>query len=194
MDPRAVWGKLGGQGEPPTCLGSERGRAIVMGGGRSVWDDLQAAGGRSDDVPKVAVNDVGAHWHGRVEHWLTLHPEYFPGWWGYRKRHGYGDSFPVMRHATHTLPGIVDVVWHLGTFGGTSGLAAVYLALLLGYEQVTLCGVPLDNLGHYFDPPWVTSDFAGDAMRQEWHWARDRIFEGRVKSMSGRTREWLGAP
>jgi hypothetical protein len=65
---------------------------------------------------------------------------------------------------------------------------------MLGYEEIVLAGIPMDNAGHYFDPPWVATDLADSAVATVWREARDRVFDGRVKSLSGNTRDWLGAP
>jgi hypothetical protein len=48
--------------------------------------------------------------------------------------------------------------------------------------------------GHYFDPHWYGSEFQDKPNAMVWKWARDNVFEGRVKSLSGNTKEWLGAP
>ena len=82
---------------------------------------------------------------------------------------------------------------------GSSALPACYVGLALGYESILLAGVPLDDTGHFFDPPedhhlrkdrkW--SNFTNEA--QEYIWRNARL-DGRVKSFSGRSREWLGGP
>jgi len=68
----------------------------------------------------------------------------------------------------------------------------------LGYEEIILCGIPLDDAGHDGEPPWRRTNFtrevAGQINNPEnrfWKEARLKVFEGRVRSMSGRTREWL---
>ena len=53
----------------------------------------------------------------------------------------------------------------------------------LGYSKIYLCGVPLDNGPHYFDPPWTHTNFERSGGLREWQNARDRYFEGRVVSM-----------
>ena len=165
-----------------------------MGGGRTVWEDY----GRWKDsvLPKgeiMAVNDIGSHLHDRLRHWVTLHPEYMPGWMTYRKGHLYGSGDSPMTHSQKLKPG-VDVHWQIQNVGGTSGLFACFVGLMLGYTSIVIAGVPISNDGHYFDPPWVRTDFADIATKNTWRWARDNVFLGRVKSLSGLTREWLGEP
>ena len=141
----------------------------------------------------MAVNDVGCHIHDRVRHWVTLHSEYMAGWKQYREKHLYGSGNPAMTHSYKDKPGI-DVLWRIGNLGGTSGLFACFVGLMLGYERIVLAGVPMTNDGHYFDPPWQRSDFEDKAVAIVWKQAALNIFKGRVTSLSGRTRDWLGEP
>ncbi len=77
---------------------------------------------------------------------------------------------------------------------GTSGLGAILTALALGYEEIVLCGMPLDESGHNGEPPWRKCGFLNEVPDADPHWrlAIDLAFGGKVKSMSGRTKEWLG--
>lgn len=160
-----------------------------MGGGRTVWDDYAKVRPWKGEV--MCVNDVGAHLHDRVRHWVTLHPEYMPGWRLFREKHLYGQGIPAMTHAQKAKPGI-DTVWEVGNVGGTSGLFACFIGLMLGYDEILLAGVTMTNDGHYFDPPWYRTDFEDKAIAAVWREAKANILAGRVHSLSGRTREWLG--
>lgn len=192
MTPEQIWNVLGGVGEPPSRLGRFAGPPLlIMGGGRTVWEDYARVRPWKGEI--MAVNDVGAHLHDRVRHWVTLHPEYFPGWRTYREKHLYGQGVPAMCHSFRQKEG-VDVCWKVGNVGGTSGLFACFVGLMLGYTEIVLAGLPMTNDGHYFDPPWYRTDFADKAVSVVWRQARDNIFAGRVKSLSGMTREWLGDP
>ena len=69
------------------------------------------------------------------------------------------------------------------------------IGLALGYNKIILAGVPLDGSGHFFDPPdKETKQFSGQNIDLEWKWANDKYIKGRVKSLSGRTKEWFGEP
>lgn len=131
--------------------------------------------------------------HERIRHWVTLHPEYMPGWRVYREKHLYGQGVPAMTHSHKSREGI-DVVWKVGNLGGTSGLFACFIALMLGYDEIVLAGVPMTNDGHYFDPPWQYTAFQDRGVTQVWKSANLNILKGRVKSLSGHTKEWLGSP
>lgn len=169
------------------------GGRVAVGGGKyeTVWDDYDKVRPWKGEI--MVVNDVGMHLHDTVRHWVTLHPEYMPGWMAFRKGHLYGSGDSPMAHSHKSKPG-VDVVWSMDQLGGTSGLFAVFLGLLLGYDEIVLCGIPMTGSGHYFDPPWYGSSFADRATELVWKWAQTNVFEGRVTSLSGSTREWLGAP
>ena len=169
----------------PTCSGL----LIVVGSGRGVWDDLS-------ETPKgdiMAVNDIGMHLPYPLAHWYSNDDKMLPHWIRARRPRYVIDYPSNMR--THTCgegpEGIEKWPW---PGGGTSGLGAVFTGLALGYEQIIICGMPLDNGPHYFDSPHTKTNFGnqvpGDRPRF-WTHARDNIFQGRVKSMSGRTKKLL---
>lgn len=200
MELEKLWQILGGTGEIPSRAGKFSGPVLIMGGGRvavggglyeTVWDDFAKVRPWKGEI--MVVNDVGMHLHDRVRHWVTLHPEYMPGWMAFRRGHLYGSGDQPMTHSNKGKPG-VDVIWPMGQLGGTSGLYACFIALLLGYNEIVLAGIPMTGSGHYFDPPWYASQFGDRASEMVWRWAATNVFEGRVKSLSGWTRELLGAP
>jgi hypothetical protein len=190
VTPEQIWNVLGGVGEAPPRLGRYAGPPLlIIGGGRTVWEDFAKVRPWGGEI--MAVNDVGMHLHDRVRHWVTLHPEYMAGWRYYREKHLYGQGNPAMCHSYKDKEGI-DCLWRVGNLGGTSGLFACFVGLMLGYTDITLAGIPMNNDGHYFDPPWQRTDFADKAVEIVWKQAALNIFAGRVKSLSGKTREWLG--
>jgi hypothetical protein len=188
---------LGLAGELPAVAARFGGPLLVMGGAACVRDDLLAvdggpgAGWRGG---RMAVNDIGAHYHGTIDHWVTLHPDYMAGWHQFRMGHNYGDRGHVFTHSDRPAAAIQHV-WKIVNVGGSSGLFACFVGLLLGYSQIVLAGVPCDNQPHYFDPlPSYRGSLDEPATALVWQWARDHVFQGRVTSLSGRTRAWLGAP
>lgn len=192
-----------GRGEsPPACAGTCKGLAVVIGTGRCMYEDLKIFKPEREGAQVVALNDAILHYADRVHHGVSLHPEHPPLWRALRHTHGCENSY-VLTHASHEPRHAIcehlwpDFVWphiELAT-GGTSSLFAVMVALALGYEKVVLLGVPMDGTGHFYDPPWVNDQvFLAENIKMEWMWCRERKFRDRVKSVSGRTREWLGAP
>lgn len=185
-----LWAALGGRGPIPSRAGTFHGPLLILGGGRTVWDDYAKVRPWKGEI--MAVNDIGAILHDRIRHWVTLHPEYLPGWIEYRRRHLYGNAVPAMCHSHHPKPG-VDMHWPISAVGGTSGLFGCYVGLLLGYDEIVLAGVPMTGDGHFFDPPWVPTEFADKHNENEWKSAIRNIFLGRVTSLSGKTKQWIDA-
>ena len=74
---------------------------------------------------------------------------------------------------------------------GNSGLSACFTGIALGYDQITLIGMPLDDLGHYWEKPDLKTKFTREAPDEPWIFAK-QIFQGKVKSLSGRTKLILG--
>lgn len=159
-----------------------------------MWDDYARFKASTLDKGEVmAINDIGQYLHEPLRHWVSLHPEFFPGWRFFRERHLYSAGYSLDCHAQKTVAG-VTVTWHIENIGGSSGLFGAYLGLMMGYEEIVLAGIPMDNTQHFFDPPWYGHDLGDRANELVWRDARDTIFAGRVTSLSGRTREWLGEP
>jgi len=89
--------------------------------------------------------------------------------------------------------------WNLPKYG-CSGLSACVVGVALGYHKVILAGSPLLDNGHFYDPPWRKTTLERsfpDTPKggpKLWRKVNDEVFEGRVKSMSGRSRDLLGGP
>jgi hypothetical protein len=185
-------------GELPPIAGQFSGALLILGGARCVWDDVRSLPGGDLALEKwpgdiMATNDIGAHVHQFIRHWTTLHEDYMAGWHAYRYGHNHGGRGHVYTHGIRANPAI-HFVWNLKIPAGNSGLFAARIALLMGYDRVVLAGVPMDGQGHFFDPPWVGHGHFGAAELEEWKSARDEFFANRVRSLSGRTRDLLGAP
>ena len=176
--------------------------AIVLGGADCVWDDVLAfTYGIQPNRPTpwpglwIAANDVGVHC-APLDHWVSFHVNKFERWKQLRELERW--QYPEPR-TWGTLPGQpVDFV-ALPWSGGSSGMLAVQVALHLGCTKIVLCGIPMVQAPHFlesqeFTPEttvWRESDLHWRA------WVRVQAqgwFEGKVRSMSGRTRELFGAP
>ena len=68
---------------------------------------------------------------------------------------------------------------------GSSAITGAFAAIRLGYEKIILCGCPLTGNAPEGNPY--------EAFRPGWETHR-AVFDGIVKSMSGWTRDLLGAP
>lgn len=162
-------------------------RALVVGGAACVWDDLAALG--TWDGLLICVNDVGAAYPGRVDHWVSLHANKFPVWKRQRATNGGNMDF-----VTWSQPGAKSRYtdrWLGGWRYGSSSFLAVGVAFDVGATEVVLCGVPMQaEHAHFFDAkPWDQVDRYTKAWVDSLHLIRGRVF-----SMSGYTRELLGPP
>ena len=171
--------------------------AVVLGAADCMLHDVQriAQWGYTMRPTIIAVNDAGWVWPDALDHWVSLHGEHFPGW--QRKRL---DSGASMSYDTWTRPKDdgVKTTHRLGHWGvGSSGLYAITVAFHLGIDRVVLCGVPMEARPHianhekYGADDWPQSEV--DIHRPGWEHHIDKL-EGRVKSVSGWTRDLLGYP
>ena len=162
--------------------------AAVLGGASGVWSDLAALTQIAAPGLVVACNDAGTVYPGRLDGWVTLHAEKLTGWMDRRPAKDFR-AFTIKGHWDHS--GGVEIVRE--RWAGSSGLYGVQIALeVLGASRVVLCGVPLDpEKGHYFAPgdPWPEAELYRAGFRAALPVIRDQ-----VRSMSGYTRELLGAP
>lgn len=162
-------------------------RALVLGAAASLWSDLDALGPWPDVV--IAVNRAGVAYQGRLDHWVTLHPEFLAGW--LTERGGTPVTWCQRAHAGAP----VDIVPQRIPPHGSSGLFAVRIALrILGARRVVLAGMPIDDGPHFYDAGGVRSGPSFTGYRPEWIRAHRQEFGGRVRSLSGWTRMRLGAP
>lgn len=179
----------------PPIAGTKSGVCLVVSSGRSVWDDLLLAGYETtkwqQDACVIAVNDVGMHLPCKIDHWFSNDTRWLPKWFEARR-----PSLQKMdeRIYTHTcaIRGITDYFWPWPG-NGTSSMGAVLTALAMGYDEIKVCGVPMDDSGHYFDPPWVKTSFHRSGSVRFWERAIRELFCGKVNIMSGNLKEIINA-
>lgn len=175
--------------------------ALVLGGAANVWEDVEEALELGEYAGVVTCNDVTARWPGEIEACVSMHAESWPRWLSARAKRPLPAPKRVVGHLEFTKSALKrpDVVtdwvdWRLPgqTENGSSGLFALKVALVdLGFDRAVLCGVPMDaERAHFFDPrQWQ----GAMAHRGGWTQALPAIRD-RARSMSGWTRELLGAP
>ena len=176
----------------PDIAGTRSGRLAIAGCGRSLWDDMRALGDWPDAW--MAVNAAGMHLPSVPQHWASAESDYFQYWLPLRGFTWHGDRKVMHCKAQIHAPKPGPFVQHVWPFTGegTSSLFAVKVGLALGYGEIVLCGVPLDGAGHYYDAPWFSNeDYDQPGFLLDWE-RNTESFKGRVRSMSGRTREILG--
>lgn len=173
--------------------------ALVLGGARTVWEDIETALDLTEVQGIVACNDAGAAWPGDLDGWATLHGEHMARWAGDRAKAGYPPCPVILGHTERragrhypALTGTTEFKFPGQTQSGSSGLFALKVALVdLGFDKAILCGVPMEPAGkHFFD----AREWRGaHAHKQGWKEALPEI-ASRARSMSGWTAELLGQP
>lgn len=170
--------------------------AVVIASACCWEDDMHTfLEGYESPVDVIAVNDAGWLYEGDIDHWVTLHPEHFPVWLDKRPTRD-GILFWTGADRTHRYDGVdFNTVGHWGA--GSSTLFAVTVGLYMGYSRMVLCGAPMVSVPHaagaseWDGKPWPNHEV--QVHRQGWTYHKDRI-AGSVRSMSGWTRDLLGAP
>jgi hypothetical protein len=161
---------------------------LVLGGAPSVWAELEAAtallGDRGFGV--AACNNAAVVYDGQLDAFATLHPEHLTRW--RRERKGNADfwAFVPTAHAGCVAEVLAE------RWAGSSGLYAAQAALDgMAASGVILCGVPMDPAaGHFtYGGRWT----GGEGYRKGFVAALPHI-GGRVRSMSGWTRDLFGPP
>ena len=175
-----------------------KGDLLVMGGAAGVWDDLRAYDQRHGQQDRMAVNHIMLFYPGRLQWGVTLHTNMMPAFTYLQWYKGAREGWPPMKTHSHRPGEQVDHVWPLAREGGTGGLFAAVIGLLMGYKRIILAGIPCDSSRHFWEPTWTKSShiFCLQTCYDEWQRWRDEvpIFKERVRSLSGNTREILGAP
>ena len=169
---------------------------LVLGSAKCLWKDIEAfkALGTYDAV--IAVKQAGVYWPGPLRAWVTLHPVQTEYHIKERRAAGYPDADEVVAHikkGSTCVDREFDYLWPGMPRSGASGIAGAKYAIHdLGFDRAVLCGIPMvaqsriDNGGHWTDEK--TENYRNgvrpvvDDMKRF------------VRSMSGWTREVLGAP
>lgn len=196
----------------PKIAGTYKGKQLAICGDAScVWDDLERLGCRYNhlrgavahcDWQFMTVNKLVETFPGNIEHAYSNEPMLLNKFIAAR-RSEYTREFAGPMH-THSIRDGAKWIWPWGGHG-TSALGATVIGIALGYDKIVLCGVPLDDGPHNGEPHWrkcafATSEAAGpkdagfNGMDRHWKRAIELGFDGKVKSMSGRTKAWLGEP
>jgi len=164
--------------------------ALILGGADCLKADMAAALALFTPSVIIAVNNAGFDHPGPVDHWVTMHPDKMPSWIRKRRANGYPDAGTLWRPRHRTQAGELD--WReFPSWGGSSGLAACVVAVKALEIRAVLAGVPMQpERAHYDDPKrW------NDCQHYLSNWKTWLPhMQGRIKSMSGWTRELLGAP
>ena len=189
----------------PDIAGKYEGKSLaICGDAACVWSDLEALGAKStvgrgkvrkEEWDFMVVNKLGEVFPGDIEHWYSNEAKLLEHFVKAR-RHEYRKEFSGPNH-THSCNRGAKWFWPWGGHG-TSGLSAALTGIALGYDEIVLCGIPLDDGPHNGEPSWRKCNFKREAPDTEkgganhpWRKAIQFGFDGKVRSMSGRSREWI---
>jgi hypothetical protein len=162
--------------------------ALVLGGADTLAQDRAQALELFQPDLIIACNHAARDEPGRVDHWVSMHPDLFPKWIGARRAAGRPEAgrYWHPRHRPCPVPATAIENW-----GGSSGLLCVAVAYELGVGRIVLAGVPMLKTARHYDDDrhWLEA-------RQYWpaweRWAPR--MQGRVRSLSGWTADLLGRP
>lgn len=174
-------------------------RALVVGSGPRVWQDVEAATQLSAWDAIYITNRAGVHWSDGHFIWVTLHPDRISKWRHERQqleRHSdYEIVVPLEIMRVKTPYRCVAYQWRIderrATPSGSSGLFAVKVALDDGADRVVLAGMPMSFEPHF---DGTASWPAGSMFRKGWI-AAFQFYSRSTRSISGGwTQELLGLP
>jgi len=178
-------------------LGAFRGRLLIMGSAPCLWDDVLAYEVQAGEHDKMVVNLVGVIYEGVFQHWASCHmdvPVFHRD--NIRQssdmRQGNDIRASVYMHGRGGLVKPDIYSWGISS-RGSSGMFAVEVAVALGYDEITLAGIPLDDSGHFYSPRNKWDNFHTPSLHKIWE-TRKPFWHGKVKSMSGWSRSLLGGP
>lgn len=184
--------------------------ALVIGGSAAVWAEVRAAMELCHFDKFYCVKLAGIHWPQGNFTWVTLHPEFMDTYEAQRRALGHPAGYEIVAPlkcevGMHAEKGRIDrrvsYRWPNMVGSASSGIFGAKVALGDGMERVVLAGIPMEPTAGHFLPESRNGQgmVRGDYWKQ--HEAFVKGFEisvphliGKVKSMSGRTREILGAP
>ena len=172
--------------------------AIVLGGAACVYDDiaqlLKMFHNEGWPGLYIAANDIGVHWP-LLDHWASFHVDKLVRWKEERARNGLPPAYGTWGWQPGQQVDFVLYPWS----GGSSGMLATQVAIILGCTKIVLCGIPMTPTAHFPQSnefkPETTVWAEADGHWKSWVRVHQQgWFEDRVRSMSGRTRELFGAP
>lgn len=176
--------------DTPPSLSELADVAICVGGGNDPLAEYAEAVAMCNAAGKSYVNfvcnDSISCFPGILDHACTLHPDKWQTWRNNRERAGLTAAVRVWAHRPYT-----NITNWTKDWQGSSGLFMVKIARELGYTHIILCGIPMTIEGEHF------------ARNQRWNaapgfqrgWLRVRAaLRPFVRSMSGWTKEYFGAP
>jgi hypothetical protein len=181
----------------PEIAGTKEGKLIIIGCSRCVWDDIEKLMPIECDV--MCINDMISYYPGVITHAYTNNEGRLESYWASRRKF-YKKTFGEPLFHTLSRWNTEHISWPLPGIG-TSSYNACRAALAMGYDEIILCGCPMDNSGHFWEAPWGPDtpelnprkklDFYSQFISGIGLWESLQN-GGKVTSMSGNTKKYLG--
>jgi hypothetical protein len=164
--------------------------AIIVGGARSVWEEVGATAALLAEAGTEArwfvINDMIPMFPGSCTA-VSLHVERIKGWLERRAKAGWPKPDEVWAHAKHAEATHFTEDWR-----GSSGLFAIAVARQLGYDRIVLCGIPMrPDAGHIVRGAALWN--AAEQFMGGWK-MHEKEIAPHVRSWSGVTAEMFGKP
>ena len=148
---------------------------IIIGSAPCLEDDLSKIPEGIWDYMAIGLDAINKH-PGRIKYMATYHPLDIKEALSRRAKAGGNTDYKVISHQ----PGEnIDIVYLYKAPSGSSALLGILAGIRLGYDKIILCGCPMDG--------------AYEQFRQGWQAHLDE-YVGKVRSMSGWTRDFLSLP
>lgn len=175
-------------------------KALVVGCAANVWREVDEAQSIGSFDRVYCVKLAGVHWAEGYFIWCTLHPEFMDKYESERRDLGMSGEYEIVAPLENEVGGHgkkgriarrVSYRYKGMNASASSGIYAAKVALDDGFNRVVLAGVPLQQDGGHFTrgKPWMQVDsFTGGFEQSVPH------MKGKVRSMSGLTRDVLGYP
>ncbi len=177
--------------------------ALVVGSAACIWDDVKAAKQLCEFDAVCCVKRVGIEWPDRFEYWATLHPEFMDDYEARRKANGLPGGYEIVAPppnevGQHGAKGNIarrePYRWAGMNSSPGSGIYGIKVMLSLGY-RVVAAGIPMNNEPHFIKhETWGEGNWNGLESFEAGFKESIPHMMGKVRSMSGRTRELLGSP
>lgn len=180
----------------PDCVEKHSGSLLIIGTARCVLDDLDTY----QPPGEVMVLKQMGMFYPRFRHWWVSDTVDWALWHnleskGQRAR---DMKVPYKMHANTSLQDRrIDYHWQFNPrVGRSAGTEAAIAAIAMGYDEVVLAGCPGDGTGHFFPdqryiPDREPLDYGALEHETAWRLLSEKVFQGRVRSLSGSTKDWL---
>lgn len=175
------------------------GPVLVCGAAACLGEDVEAAWALRPGAPVIAVNKAVksikpfAH--------FTLHPEHLGHWleagelvWGRRDWTTHSGGAGRRLRANRAAWPQVDYWWAEARGAGTSTWAAARMARLMGFQEIILCGMPLEPMPYADGSPAKAFNRPEKIAVYRAFIRGDTAWHAGVRAMSGWPRQIFGPP